>query len=60
MGACATARLGDIEICGVGVSGEDHGAGPVEDALIKVGGEVGKELTDVGLGELGGRGLCGC
>ena len=57
MGACATARLGDIEICGIGVSGEDHGAGSVEDAVIGVGGEVVEELTEVGLGELGGRGL---
>ena len=40
MGACATACLGEIEICGVGVSGEDHGAGSVEDAVIEVGGEV--------------------
>ena len=60
MGACATARLGNIEIYGVGVSGEDYGSGPVEDAVIGVGGEVVEELSEVGLGELGGRGLCGC
>ena len=60
MSACATARLGDVEICGVGVSGEDHGTGPVEDAVIGVGGEIIEELAGVGLGELGGRGLCGC
>ena len=60
MSACATARLGDIEIFGVRVIGEDHGAGSVEDAAIGVGGEVVEELTEVGLGELGGRGLCGC
>ena len=60
MGACVTARLGGIEICGVGVSGEDHGAGYVEDAVIGVGGEVVEELTEVGLGGIGGRVLCGC
>ena len=60
MGVCATARFGNIEICGVRVSGEDHGAGPVENAVIRVGGEVVEELTEVGLGDLGGRGLSGC
>ena len=45
MSACATARLGDIEVCGVGVSGEDHGAGSVEDSVIGVGGEVVEKLT---------------
>ena len=60
MTACVTARLGDVEICGVGVSGKDHGAGPVEDAVVGVGGEIVEELDEVGLGELGGRGLCGC
>ena len=59
MSACATARLGDVEICGVRVSGEDHGAGPVEHAVFGVGGEIVEELAEVGLGELGGRGLCG-
>ena len=57
--ACATARMGDVEICGVGVSGEDHGARSVEDAVVGVGGEVVEELTEVGLDELGVSGLCG-
>ena len=52
--------MGDIEICVVGVSCEDHGAGSVEDAVVGVGGEIVKELTEVGIGELGGSGLCGC
>ena len=30
----------------------------VEDAVVGVGGEVVEELTEVGLGELGGCGLC--
>ena len=42
------------------MSGEDHGAGSVEDSVIGVGGEVVEELTEVGLGDLGGSGLCGC
>ena len=42
------------------MSGEDYGAGSVEDAVIGIGGEVVEEFTEVGLGELGGRGLCGC
>ena len=50
MSAGATARTGDVEICGVRVSGEDHGAGPVEDAVIGVGGEIVEELAEVGLG----------
>ena len=58
MSACATARLGGVEICGVGLSREDHGAGPVEDAVIGVGGDIVEELAEVGLGDLGGRGLC--
>ena len=41
------------------MGGEYHGAGAVEDAVVGVGGEVVKELTEVGLGELGGCGLCG-
>ena len=36
---------------GVGVGGEDHGAGAVEDA---VGREVVQELAEVGLGKFGG------
>ena len=44
---------------GVGVGGEDHGAGSVEDSVVGVGGEVVEELTEVGLGELGGCILCG-
>ena len=42
------------------MGGEDHGAGSVEGAVVGVGGEVVKELTEVGIGELGGSGLCGC
>ena len=41
------------------MGGEDHGAGAVEDAVVRVGGEEVEELTEVGLGELGGCGLCG-
>ena len=59
MSACATTITGDVKICGVGVGGEDHGPGLVEDAVVVVGGEVVKELTEVALGELGGCGLCG-
>ena len=59
MSAGATASTGDVKIHGVGVGGEDHGAGLVEDAVVGVGGEVVEELTEVGLGELGGCGLCG-
>ena len=59
MSAGATASTGNIKIHSAGVGGEDHGAGSVEDAVIRVGGEVVKELTEVGLGELGGCGLCG-
>ena len=59
MSASATASTGDVKIRGVGVGGEDHGAGSVEDAVVEVGGELVKELTEVGLGELGGCGLCG-
>ena len=59
MSAGATASMGDVKIRGVVVGGEDHGAGLVEDAVVGVGGEVVEELTDVGLGELGGCGLCG-
>ena len=59
MSAGANASAGDVNIRGVGVSGEDHGAGSVEDSVVGVGGEVVEELTEVGLGELGGCGLCG-
>ena len=59
MSACATESMGDVKICGVGVVGEDHGAGSVEDAVVRVGGEIVEELTEVGLGELSGCGLCG-
>ena len=60
MSAYVTARLGDVEICGVGVCVEDHGTGSVKDAVVGVGGEIVEELAEVGIGELGGRGLCGC
>ena len=56
--ACATASMGNVKIRAVGVGGGDHVAGLVENAVIGVGGEVVKELTEVGLGELGGCGLC--
>ena len=59
MSAGATASMGDVKIRGVGVGGEYHGAGSVEDAVVGVGGEVVEELIEVGLGELGGCGLCG-
>ena len=59
LSAGATASTGDVKIRGVGVGGEDHGAGLVEDAVVGVGGEVVEELTEVSLGELGGCGLCG-
>ena len=59
MSAGATASMGDVKIRGVGVGGEDHGAGSVEDSVVGVGGEIVEELTEVGLGELGGCGLCG-
>ena len=59
MSTGATASTGDVKIRGVGVSGDDHGAGLVEDSVDGVGGEVVEELTEVGLGELGGCGLCG-
>ena len=59
MGARATASTGNVKIRNVGVGREDHGAGSVEDAVVGVGGEVVEELTEVGLGELGGCGLCG-
>ena len=60
MSAGATASTGDVNISGVGVGGEDYGAGLVGDAVVGVGGEVVEELTEVGLGELGVCGLCGC
>ena len=60
MSASATARTGDVEIRGVGVNCEDHGAGSVEDAVVGVGGEIVEEFAEVSLGELGGSGLCGC
>ena len=60
MSAGAATRTGDIEIHGVGVSCEDHGAVSVEDSVVRVGGEIVEELTEVGLGELGGSGLFGC
>ena len=59
MSAGAAVRMGDVEIRSVGVRLEDHGAGSVEDAVVGVGGEIVEELTEVGLGELGGGGLCG-
>ena len=59
MSAGATVSTCDFKIRSVGVGGEDHGAGLVEDAVFGVGGEVVKELNEVGLGELGGCGLCG-
>ena len=59
MSAGATASTGNVKIRGIGVGREDHGAGSVEDAVVRVGGEVVKELTEVGLGEIGGCGLCG-
>ena len=60
MSAGVTVSTRDVKICGVGVGGEDHVAGSVEDVVVGVGGEVVEELTEVGLGELGGSGLCGC
>ena len=39
MRAGATASTGNIKIRGVGVGGEDHGAGLVEDYVVGVGGE---------------------
>ena len=59
MSAGATTSKGDVKIRSVGLGGEDHGAGLVEDAVVGVGGEVVKELTEIGLGELGGCVLCG-
>ena len=59
MSSGATSSTGDVKIRGVGVGREDHGAGSVEDAVVRVGGEVVEELTEVGLGEIGGYGLCG-
>ena len=59
MSAGAATSTGDVEIRGVGVSCKDNGAGSVEDAGVEVGGERVEELTEVGLGELGGSGLCG-
>ena len=59
MSAGATTSTGEVKICGIGVGGEDHGAGLVEDAVVGVGREVVEELTEVGLGELGGCGLWG-
>ena len=59
MSAGATVSTGDVNICSVEVGGEDHGDESVEDAVFGVSGEVVKELTEVGLGELGGCGLCG-
>ena len=59
MSAGTTVSMGNVDICGVGVGEEDHGAGSVEDAVVGVGGEVVKELTEVGLDELSGCGLCG-
>ena len=59
MNSCATASTGDVKICSVRVGGEDNGAGSVDDAVIKVSGEVVEELTEVGIGEIGGCGLCG-
>ena len=59
MSSGATASTGDIKIRGVGVGGEDHGAVSVEDAVVGVGGEVVEELTEVGLGDLGGYSLGG-
>ena len=56
--AGATASTGDVKIRGVGLGGEDHGAGLVEDAVVGIGGEVVKDLTGDGLGELCGCGLC--
>ena len=38
MSAGATASTGNIKVRGVGVGGEDHGAGAVEDAVVGVGG----------------------
>ena len=60
MRAGTAVRTGVVEIRHVGVSLEDHGAGSVEDAVVGVGGEIVEELAEVGLGELGGRCLCGC
>ena len=37
MSAGVTASTGDVKIRGVGVGGEDHGAGSVEDSLFRVG-----------------------
>ena len=58
MSAGATASTGNVKIRGIGVGGEDHGAGSVEDAVVGVGGQVVDELTEVGLGDLGGCVLC--
>ena len=33
---------------------KDHGAGAVEDAIVRVGRELVQELDEVGLGEFGG------
>ena len=38
MSAGATASMGNVKIRSVGVGGEDHGAGLVEDAVVRVGG----------------------
>ena len=59
MSTGATASTGDVKTHGVGVGGEDHGAGSVEYAVVGVGGELVKELTEVCRGELCGCGLCG-
>ena len=59
MGACSAAGACFCEEAGIGVCQEDHVAGPVGDAIIRVCRHLIEELRDVFFGLLCGFGLLG-
>ena len=50
MSASVAERAREAEVSGLGVGGEDHVSGTVEDAVVRVGSEVVEELAKVGIG----------
>ena len=59
MSAHAAASFADIKVRCVGVSGSNHLAGSIDDAIVRVGGDVVEELVDGLRGGFSGGGLFG-
>ena len=57
MGSYAAVGLGYVEVGGAGVSFKDHVSGAVGDSIVRIGGEVIKELEHVSVCVIGGGGL---